>query len=236
MKSRLGADGLADQPLVGARARVARSLLTGGPATASAVAHQLGLTPTATRRTLDGLVEEGLATATDRPPFGPTPPRLRGRPARVYSLTSAGHDVFEKTYDDLAAELLRFIRSTAGDPAVGEFATQRAVGLERRYGAAVARGANLGERAELLAEMLTLDGYAADVAFADGGSIQICQHHCPIARVAAEFPTLCEAEAAAFARMLGAHVVRLATLARGDGVCTVSIPGAPGGERSAKAT
>jgi hypothetical protein len=32
---------------------------------------------------------------------------------------------------------------------------------------------------------------------------QICQHHCPVAHVAAEFPQLCEAETEAFGRLLG---------------------------------
>ena len=55
---------------------------------------------------------------------------------------------------------------------------------------------------------------------------EICQHHCPIAHVAAEFPELCEAETAAFSALLGTHVKRLATIAHGDGVCTTYIPNA----------
>ena len=53
---------------------------------------------------------------------------------------------------------------------------------------------------------------------------EVCQHHCPIAHVAAEFPELCEAETAAFSAILGTHVQRLATIAHGDGVCTTFIP------------
>jgi predicted ArsR family transcriptional regulator len=55
---------------------------------------------------------------------------------------------------------------------------------------------------------------------------QLCQHHCPVAHVAAEFPQLCEAETRVFARMLGTHVQRLATIARGDGICTTHVPAA----------
>ena len=54
--------------------------------------------------------------------------------------------------------------------------------------------------------------------------IELCQHHCPIAHVAAEFPQLCEAETEAFSKILGTHVQRLATIAHGDGVCTTYIP------------
>ncbi len=54
--------------------------------------------------------------------------------------------------------------------------------------------------------------------------MQICQHHCPVAHVAAEFPQLCEAETRAFEQVLGTYVQRLATIAHGDGVCTTHVP------------
>jgi predicted ArsR family transcriptional regulator len=54
--------------------------------------------------------------------------------------------------------------------------------------------------------------------------VQVCQHHCPVQHVAEEFPALCEAETEAIERLVGRHATRLATLARGDGVCTTHIP------------
>jgi hypothetical protein len=62
------------------------------------------------------------------------------------------------------------------------------------------------------------------VAVPTANGIQLCQHNCPVAHVAEEFPQLCEAETEAFGRMLATHVMRLATLAHGDGVCTTHIP------------
>jgi len=35
---------------------------------------------------------------------------------------------------------------------------------------------------------------------------------------------MCEAETEMFARLLGTHVQRLATIAHGDGVCTTHLP------------
>jgi predicted ArsR family transcriptional regulator len=70
---------------------------------------------------------------------------------------------------------------------------------------------------------LTAEGYAAGATvIATGG--QLCQHHCPVAHVAAEFPQLCEAETQVISRLVGTHVQRLATIANGDGVCTTHIP------------
>ncbi len=45
-----------------------------------------------------------------------------------------------------------------------------------------------------------------------------------MAHVATEFPELCEAETRAFAELLGTHVQRLATIARGDATCTTHVP------------
>ena len=69
----------------------------------------------------------------------------------------------------------------------------------------------------------TADGYAASASQAKSGGEQLCQHHCPVAHVAAEFPQLCEAETEAFGQLLGTPVQRLATIAHGDGVCTTHV-------------
>ena len=74
---------------------------------------------------------------------------------------------------------------------------------------------------------LTAEGYAATASAISGGG-QLCQHHCPVAHVAAEFPQLCEAETAVIGRLVGTHVQRLATIAHGDGICTTHIPERPG--------
>ncbi len=78
---------------------------------------------------------------------------------------------------------------------------------------------------EVLAEALSADGYAASASGSPAGigGEQLCQHHCPVAHVAAEYPQLCEAETEAFGRLLGTPVQRLATIAHGDGICTTHI-------------
>ena len=79
------------------------------------------------------------------------------------------------------------------------------------------------ERPAPLARALSDDGYAASTS-EHGAGAQLCQHHCPVRHVAAEFPQLCDAETAALGRLLDVHVQRLATIAHGDGVCTTHIP------------
>ena len=212
----------------GAQERVARALLEGGPATVADLAERLDLTGAAVRKHLDEMVAGGLVDCTDRPPYGPdNRPRGRGRPARYYHLTQAGRDSFETDYDDLAVGALRFLAETGGDNAVMEFARRRVTELERRYADVLDLTEAPEERIEVLADSLTAAGYAA-VVVPTGNGTQLCQHNCPVAHVAQEFPQFCEAETEAFGRLLGTHVMRLATLAHGDGVCTTHIPTAVG--------
>ena len=201
-------------------ARVARTLLDGGPTTASDLAATLGLSEQAVRKHLEQLAEDGLVASADRAPYGPPPQRTgRGRRPRVFFLTDAGRDVFDKAYDDLAVQALRFLAEHGGPQQVAAFAQQRAAQLQERYA-----GADLPE----LAARMSADGFAATVA--DGptaGHAQLCQHHCPVGHVAQEFPQLCEAETEAIGSVLGRHVIRLATIAHGDGVCTTVVAPAP---------
>ena len=211
----------------GTRARIARLILENGPLTAAGLSGRLGLTPAAVRRHLDNLLAEGMIEAREARCYGS---RGRGRPARLFAITDAGRSAFEHAYDDLAASALRFLAETVGDEAVAEFARRKIADLERRY-RPVVDAAPPAERVQALAEALSADGYAAAASVApaaargsgETGGEQLCQHHCPVAHVAAEFPQLCEAETEAFGRLLGTPVQRLATISRGDGICTTHV-------------
>ncbi|MFB4310002.1 helix-turn-helix transcriptional regulator [Actinomadura sp. GTD37] len=204
------------------RARVARLILEHGPVTASTLGERVGLTPAAIRRHLDALLAEGMIEV--RKARVPQTRRGRGRPAKWFAITDAGRSAFVHAYDDLATSALRFLAETAGEHAVAEFARRQIADLERRY-RPVVQDASPQARVRTLAEALSGDGYAAAAAKAPqpGGGEQLCQHHCPVAHVAAEFPQLCEAETEAFSRLLGTPVQRLATIAHGDGICTTHV-------------
>ncbi|WP_370643429.1 helix-turn-helix transcriptional regulator [Amycolatopsis sp. DSM 110486] len=202
------------------RHEVARLLLEQGPMTAVVVAEQLGISPTAVRRHLDALVADGEAETRDAPRRGP---RGRGRPAKFFLLTESGRARFGHAYDDLAVSAIRFLAEHAGPDAVRAFAESRVDALVGPHRSAITGSSDPAERAEALAAALTREGYAASTRQVGVGE-QLCQHHCPVAHVAAEFPQLCEAETEAFARLLGTHVQRLATIARGDNACTTHVP------------
>jgi len=188
------------------RDQIARTILENGPATAVVLAKKLSITPAGIRRHLDSLISEGVLTARD--PYQANE-RGRGRPSKVFVMTDAGRE--------------KFMSSKNGEHLVNEFAMSRAEELTRKGASIKSSNKSTLEKTKLLAKLLTKEGYSATTDKLGNGD-EICQHHCPIAHVASEFPQLCEAETKAFSEILGTHVQRLATIAHGDGVCTTFIP------------
>lgn len=205
------------------RNRVARSILDHGPSTVADLAGRLGLTHAAVRRHLDALAGDDVVEPREQRVYGA---RTRGRPAKVFALTDCGRDAFDQSYDKLAADALKWIAEReGGEQAVAAFARARVAALSGAYRKAV-EAASPEQKTEALAKALSVDGYAAAARNAPHPhrGEQLCQHHCPVAHVAEQFPQLCEAETELFAELLGTHVQRLATIAHGDGVCTTFIP------------
>jgi predicted ArsR family transcriptional regulator len=219
------------------RQRVAQSILEHGPSTAADLANRLGLTAAAIRRHLDGLTDRGLVTSREQRVYGA---RGRGRPAKVFQLTDAGRADFYQAYDKLAIAALQALVRTGGATAVEELARSRMADVEARYRSIREgdagnddaghddAGDEAGEPVQLtpaqaLAKALSDEGYVAGTQPAVAGE-QVCQHHCPVAHVAEQFPQLCEIETETFSKLLGVHVQRLATIAHGDGVCTTHVP------------
>ena len=203
------------------RDQVARAILESGPASAVDLAKRLKITPAGIRRHLDSLIEEGVLTS--REPYQGAALKGRGRPSKVFVMTDFGREKFEHSYDDLAVAALKFMSSKNGAHLVKEFAQVRAAEIERKGLEIKNSNKSMNEKTKALAKLLTKEGFAAS-ARKKGMGEEVCQHHCPIAHVASEFPELCEAETAAFSAILGTHVQRLATIAHGDGVCTTFIP------------
>jgi predicted ArsR family transcriptional regulator len=210
----------------GTRRRVLDLIAADGPASAAELAAELDLTAAAVRRHLAVLEGEQQIGVHDGGAVGPA---RRGRPAKRYVVTAAGQAALSQQYSQLASEALRFVAEIGGADAVRSSAVR---GDGAREGPPAEGGGAGGHdpvrRAQVLAHGLAVDGFAATARPVPGGhAIQLCQGHCPVQDVASEFPELCEAEAHAFSRMLGVHVQRLATLARGGHVCTTNIPIVP---------
>ena len=209
----------------GTREQVARSILENGPSTAATLSDRLGITAAGIRRHTDALISDGYLEARE-PHTALT--RGRGRPSKVFVLTDSGRQQFEHSYDDLAISALRFMAAKSGAKLVDDFAQARAVEIEKKVSEKIVKAK---DPAKAFAQFLSDEGYSTTVHQIGLGQ-ELCQHHCPVAHVAAEFPQICDAETEMFSRVLGSHVQRLATIANGDGVCTTFVPANPAGTKT----
>jgi len=209
-----------------AAATAARTLLNNGPSTTTEVAAILGLTGAAVRKQFDQLAAAGLVESSERAPYGPAAldsKRGRGRPSRVFALTAKGRARFGEHQESLSLSAVKYLNNTVGSAAVRDFAATVAKDFVARH-KEISTSSTIEERAMALIDALNKDGYAATETPGLHGSTQICQHNCPMGDVAAEFPAICEEETKAFSELTGVHVTRLATIAKGNAVCTTLVP------------
>ena len=205
------------------RAAVVSLLVEDGPLTAGEIADRLGISAAGVRRHLEALSGAGdVEAAPHGLRRGGAAQRGRGRPARRFQLTATGRGKLRHAYDDLAGAAMRKLREVGGAEAVTAFARERVERIVADVPAA-SDAAAVPDTVDAIADALAGAGYAANTR-AVGTGVQICQHHCPVAHVAAEFPELCAAETAVFTELLGTHVQRLATIANGDCACTTHVP------------
>jgi predicted ArsR family transcriptional regulator len=211
------------------RDRVLGAVLEHGPISAAELGDMLGFTPAAVRRHLDHLSRSGVIEVKRVARAGTG----AGRPARRYVLSSQGQSTLGNDYLDIARLALKQLQEVAGEEAVRAFAVERFAEMERRYTPEIElAGPDITARAKALSEALSRDGFVASAASIEAkaplpaalSSVQLCQGHCPIQQLAAQFPVFCDVETEVFARLVGVDVRRLSTLARGGHVCTTHIP------------
>ncbi|OMH26327.1 hypothetical protein BKD30_05025 [Tersicoccus phoenicis] len=206
------------------RDRVLRMVLDLGPVSAVELADRLGHTPTAVRRHLDGLLADGLIEVK----LVRNPGSRAGRPARRFVLSRAGQASLGDDYLGIARIALRELERIGGQRAVDDFIARRVDDLGRRLAPAVeAAGDDIAGRVRALGAALADEGFAGSSTTVDAGPMtvmQLCQGHCPIQELAAEYPRFCERETEMFAGLLRVDVRRLSTLAAGGHLCNTHVP------------
>ncbi|MFT4186270.1 MAG: ArsR family transcriptional regulator [Micrococcaceae bacterium] len=204
------------------REKVFDLILHKSPCTAAQIGKKLNLTPAAVRRHLEyyekaGDIEVKMIASSSS----------AGRPARHYVLTPKAQDTRGNDYLEISKQAITKLREVIGDNAVEEMAVERADLIHKVYAEKSGEKKTIEQRAKILDEVLTELDFASSVSFRNIGghqALQLCQAHCPIQGLAAEFPEFCVTETNVFSEILEVDVRRLATLAQGSHVCTTHIP------------
>jgi predicted ArsR family transcriptional regulator len=146
----------------------------------TSLAGQMGLSDNAVRTHVAALERDGLVE-----PAG-TQRDTGGKPARMYTLTRRGEELFPKAYALVLGALAEEIARQDGPG--------RAVELLRAVGRRIGSGAPAGDlesRVAFAAE--TLRGLGGDVAVTrDGEGWQLKGFGCPLSQVTGAHPSVCE--------------------------------------------
>ena len=181
------------------RTRICELLKRAGPQDAQSLADQLGISAMAVRQHLYQLQDEHLVTSREEP-------RPMGRPAKLWQLTKQADRFFPDGHAALAVDLVASLRHAFGQKGMEKLITERARQQTTQYQKALPRRASLRKRLEKLAELRTQEGYMAEVAEDEDGTLLFIENHCPICTAATACVGLCDAEQLVFERVLGCKV------------------------------
>ena len=189
------------------------------PLTARELAERFGVTPNALRRHLDALEADALVTH-DREVRGV------GAPVYAYALADAGEALFPQAYAPVLEAVLDTLREAAGTEGVRTAIRRQWAPLVSGAGSRLAE-LPLEERAQLVAELRSSQGYMAEAAPNMDGSVTVREHHCAVRDVVARFPEICAAEQELLEELLGVPVVRTQYIPAGCAVCEYVATAAP---------
>ena len=164
------------------------------------------LTRTAVLNHLAALQVEGLARRRGLR-------RGKRRPSIVYEVTQSADVVFPKTYDAFAADLLQALRNQ------GASALNRA--LQRVETMWIARDGPRVQslrghaRAEMVGKILAERGFLPTLE-RNHSEFVLREYNCPVMRLAADHPEVCDAIHRWMEALLGARLSRVHCMRRGD--------------------
>jgi predicted ArsR family transcriptional regulator len=191
-----------------------------GEATVRELSAVLSLTTTGIRQHLTVLERDGLVTVRE------TRGRI-GRPALVYSLTSAGDALFPSRYDELSNLLMEEIRAIAGSKGLQSVLMRVAARTAEPYEGRL-RGRPLPERVDEATRIINERGCVADAQAAGPDEYLINQHTCPFPNVARLNSGVCALEVEFVRRLTGGDARLVRSLLRDDKCCTYRIrPASP---------
>lgn len=199
----------------GVRAEVLVALKKEQPLTASELASRFGLTANGLRRHLKVLEEDGVVRYQREV-------RGVGAPVFAYRLTEAGEAVFPRRYGSVLASALEALKAERGSQSVARVLAREWETLAADAGP-VLEGLPLGERVQLVAELLTARGYMAEGHATGAGSATLRIHNCAMCEIAKRFPEACAVEARQLSLLLGAPVVRREHRIDGGELCAYDV-------------
>ena len=140
-------------------------------------------------------------------------------------MSARGDALFPRAYEDILTDVLERVAKRSGRDAAVELLEDRYRELARNVLTQL-RGAAAPERVDLVARLMSEQGYMADWQ-ESAGAFRLSEHNCAIRAVAERFPEVCAAEERFLREVLGAQVERRSHIPSGCNACEYTITFAP---------
>ena len=199
----------------GLRAELLVALKKRQPLTARELGDEFGLTANALRRHLKGLEEADLVRYD-------AVVRGVGAPVYAYSLSEAGEALFPRSYEPALEAALETVAEDLGDEGVLRVFARR---WQNRMGEALPalEALSPAERTQLLAELLSAEGYMAEAAMRSPTRAELKVFNCGLHGLPGRYPQACLAEVRFLEQALGATLERREHIAGGCNACTYHV-------------
>jgi predicted ArsR family transcriptional regulator len=191
-----------------------RTIRIQGKCTVKELAEAASVSPVSVRHHLSSLQAQGLIEVEERR-------HGVGRPQHVYSLTEQALELFPTRYLRLTNRLIDEIKESLPEGKVIELFAAVASSMAESY-AQQLKGLPLEERMQRLAELLSSEGFDADLQHR-GDSLVIRELSCPYLRVGKKHPEVCQVDQDFIATALSLPVERVTCLLEGDAHCSYQV-------------
>lgn len=197
----------------GTRRRVLLQLKRHGPMTLAAISKAFELSPETLRSHLRDMEAQGIVERAGVRRHG------RGRPEVIYQLSQEAERLFPQREGEVLGELAAFLVQSGRQDLIKTFFDRQ---MARRRAEALRRVDGLEGRArvEEIADILTEEGFMAEVGSSTDGEPELRLCHCPIRELVEVSSIPCQAEIGLVRELLGDELSRNEYIPDGQAACS----------------
>ncbi|MCL5022807.1 MAG: helix-turn-helix domain-containing protein [Nitrospirae bacterium] len=146
-----------------------------------------------------------------------------GRPGFLYKLTETADNLFPKSYQRLALEILTDVENREGKEGIAQVFRRRRERIASETKRLLSGKTELPDRLRAFADLQQKDGFLVEVEESDK-DFRLKQFNCTIAKVSLRFREACRQDLQLMRDIIGEDVVREQCLSDGDQCCEYVIP------------
>jgi len=146
-----------------------------------------------------------------------------GRPGFLYRLTETADDLFPKSYQTFAIDILTELERLDGKGKIDEIFRRRKEKISDEMMRLLSGKETVSERLRALTDLFEQEGFISELEENDA-NFKLKQFNCPISKVALRFKEACKHDLQLFREIIGEGVSREQCLSDGDQACVYVIP------------